>query len=67
MGFFKVFQTCDPAVQQSRILTYIGVFIALGFLMLCTMFLQVNFIVADRMKITMTYFRVFCLLYPVKH
>ncbi|CAF0852957.1 unnamed protein product [Adineta ricciae] len=35
-----VFQVCDPKEQERRVLTYILLFIGLGFLMLITMFLQ---------------------------
>ncbi|CAF3438593.1 unnamed protein product [Rotaria socialis] len=35
-----VFQTCDPQLQEKRVLTYILIFVGLGVLMLFTMFLQ---------------------------
>ncbi|CAF1942165.1 unnamed protein product [Rotaria magnacalcarata] len=35
-----VFQTCDPKLQEKRVLTYILIFIGFGVLMLLTMFLQ---------------------------
>jgi len=47
----KVFQICDPKVQESRILVYIILFIGLGVLMLFTMFLQVNISFIYQVKI----------------
>lgn len=42
-SLLKVFQECDPKVQEKRLLSFILLFIVLGFSMLITMFLQVSF------------------------
>ena len=41
-ALLKVFQECDPKAQEKRLLSFIFLFIILGFLMLITMFLQVS-------------------------
>ena len=64
----KVFQVCDPKEQERRVLTYILLFIGLGFLMLITMFLQVKRKWNCSLKHLIQFqFRVFSLQHQVKH